>query len=61
LRAATEWVSPLAELGLRNLDRDDTVEARVAGLPYLAHAARADGRKDLVGAEFVADREGHKK
>ena len=48
-----------AELGLGNLDRDDAIEARVAGLVHLAHAARADGRKDFVRAEFFAGRERH--
>ena len=48
-----------AELGLGNLDRDDAIQARVARLPHLAHATRADRRKNLVRAEFVAGRERH--
>jgi hypothetical protein len=31
-------------------------KARVTGFVDLAHAPRADGRKDFVGAEFVAGR-----
>src|SRR5712691_6123027 len=47
----------LTELGLGNLDRDDTIEARVAGLVHFAHATRTDGCEDFVRAEFVAGRE----
>src|SRR5215469_6381542 len=44
----------LGEFALGDLQRDDAVQARIAGLVNLAHPARADGREDLVGAEFVA-------
>src|SRR6516162_10499787 len=47
------------ELLLGNLHRDDAVEPRVASLVHLAHATRAEGRKDLVGPEFVACRKWH--
>src|SRR5689334_13324284 len=38
----------LAELRRRNLDRDSPPEPGVARFPDLAHAARTDGRQDLV-------------
>ena len=38
---------------------DKAVEPRVLGLPHLAHAPRAQGRKDLVRAEANARGEGH--
>ena len=44
----------LAELGLRNLNCDDAVESRVSRLVNLAHSARANRRKDLVGAESAS-------
>src|SRR5262249_18909273 len=37
-----------------NLDSDHAVEAAVAGVVDLPHAARADRRDDLVGSEAVA-------
>jgi hypothetical protein len=43
----------------KNLDRHQTVEPRIAGLEYLAHAAGADGRKDFVRSESVAGRKRH--
>ena len=49
----------LAESFGGRFDGDDAIEPRVAGLVYFAHTTRADGRKDLVGAEFVARRERH--
>ena len=46
--------------GLRqDLDRDVAVELPVPRLVHLAHAARAERRQDLVGAEFRAGRETH--
>ena len=42
------------ELRGGNFDRHVAIQARVVGAIHLAHAARADGRKDFVGAEFVA-------
>ena len=41
-------------LALQPLDGDDAIQARVARLPHFAHAARAEGGEDLVGAEFCA-------
>jgi hypothetical protein len=38
------------ESGIRNLDGDDAVEARVPGSVHLAHAAGSDGSEDFVGA-----------
>ena len=35
-------------------------ESGVPGAVHLTHAARADGRRDLVGAEFRARAEGHR-
>jgi len=45
--------------GIQAFDRDDAVKPGVAGFPYLAHATSADGRKELVGPEFISGREGH--
>ncbi len=47
------------EIALRDLDRDDPIQARVAGLPHLSHAAGAERRKDFIRSEFVADSERH--
>src|SRR6516165_864440 len=44
----------LRKLLLGDFDRDGAIKPRVAGLVHLAHPASADGREDLVGAEFVA-------
>ena len=52
---------PRAMLLVQSLDGDDPIEPGVASLPYLAHATGADRRKDLVGSEFVANRERHKR
>src|SRR5688500_11687556 len=40
-----------AVVGAQHLDRHRAVEARVARLVHLAHAARAETLQDLVGAE----------
>jgi hypothetical protein len=40
----------LGMLSLETLDRDDAIDSCVAGLPYLAHPARAEGNDQLVGA-----------
>ena len=47
------------ELDVRQFDRDVSVQARIVGAIDLAHAAFADGRLDLVGAECVARGERH--
>ena len=49
-------LSPLLQIGIRgdmlgqHLDGDAAVEAGVGGFVDLAHAARAEGSVDLVGA-----------
>ena len=43
----------------QDLQGDVASEASVAGAVYFTHAARAEGRDDFVGAEFVAGRERH--
>jgi hypothetical protein len=42
-----------------NFDRYRAVQARIARFVDLTHAARANGRKDFIGAESVTYREGH--
>ena len=49
----------LAELRGGDLDGDDAAEPGVARLPHLPHAAGAEGREDLVGAEAGAGGKGH--
>ena len=44
----------LAELRGGNFDGDVAIQTRVAGAIHFAHAARADGREDLVRTEFIA-------
>jgi hypothetical protein len=44
----------------QNLQRHVAIELRVAGAVDLAHAARANQRDDLVGAETSAGLEGHR-
>jgi hypothetical protein len=51
---ANRWLSG-AKSELQNFDGDIAVKVRVSG------AARADGRKNLIGPEPVTDREGHKR
>ena len=59
-------VEPLAELRVggealgQDLDRDGAIEARVARLVDLAHAARADRRRDFVRAEASAGGQRHR-
>ena len=50
---------PLGELGVRDLDRDVAIQARIAGAIHLAHAARADQRLNFVGTESVAGSKRH--
>src|SRR5712691_12152267 len=45
--------------GRQNLDRNRAVEPRIVRAIDFAHAASAEGSKDLVRAEFVACRERH--
>src|SRR6516165_7298315 len=49
----------LRKLLLGNLDRDGAIKPRIAGLVYLAHAARANRREDLVGPELCPAIQGH--
>ena len=49
----------LGELRVGNFDRDIAIQPGIMRAIHLAHAALADGRKDFVGAEFVADRKRH--
>ena len=44
----------------KNLDRDVPIELRVPRPVHLTHPARAEGRKDLVGAQAGAGRECHR-
>ena len=44
-------LEPLTEPRARNLDRHTPVQARIAGPVDFAHAAGADRRHDLVGAD----------
>ena len=48
-----------AQFGGEDLDGDRAVEAGVAGLVDLTHAARPNGGEDLVRAEAGAGGEGH--
>src|ERR1700722_17342372 len=43
---------------IQPLHGNQAAEASVTRLPYLAHSARAKGREDLIGAEFIAGGEG---
>jgi hypothetical protein len=43
----------LGELGGGNFDRNGALQPRIARLVHLAHAAFADGRKDLMGPRRV--------
>src|ERR1700680_173638 len=47
------------KLALRNLQRNDAIQPRVAGFVDLSHATRADGRDDLVGAESITGVQRH--
>src|SRR5580658_4365275 len=49
----------LAEFLCRNLDGDFSAKPRVTSQVHLAHAAGANGREDLVGAETVTYSERH--
>ena len=50
-----------AEVRLCNFDRDEAIEARVAGFVNLAHATLAYESEDFVGAEFITYRKRHTK
>jgi hypothetical protein len=42
------------EFLLRDFDRNHAIQSSITRLVHLAHPASANGREDLVGAEFVA-------
>jgi hypothetical protein len=48
------------ELLVGNLDGDNAIQARVAGLVDFSHAARAKGRGDLVRAQPGSGSQSHK-
>src|SRR5579864_9656454 len=50
----------LGELLVGNLDGDGAIQPRIASFVDLAHAARADGRDDLIGSQPSSSRQGHK-
>ena len=52
-------IETIAETLGRNLDGDLAAHARIARAIHLSHAARANGREDLIRAEFVACRKRH--
>src|SRR5439155_23089118 len=45
--------------GRQDFNRDDAIQARIAGAIDFAHPAGPNGRKDLVRAEAGAHSEGH--
>ena len=47
------------ELFGKDFDRDVAIELRIAGAVHLPHAACADGRDDLIDAEFCSCGERH--
>ena len=47
----------VGEMSGKNLDGDDAIEARIAGLVHFAHSARADRGDNFVRAEFCASGE----
>jgi len=49
----------LAELGFRNLDGDDAVQARVACFVDFTHAPGANRRKHFMRPKFIADGSWH--
>ena len=42
-------VSAVGEMSGKNLDGDDSIEARIAGLVHLAHSTRTNSGEDFVG------------
>ena len=53
-------LEPVAETLRGDLDGDLAPHARIAGAVHLTHAARAEGRQDLVGAETRAGGKSHR-
>ena len=52
-------LEPVIEVARGNLDGHIAAQASVHAAINLAHAARADERRDLIGAKLVANRETH--
>jgi hypothetical protein len=52
---ASLTLEPLRELLLRNLDGHDAIQPRVTRLIHFAHTTGANGREDLIRAEFRAN------
>jgi hypothetical protein len=50
---------PSRSLLKKNLDRDRTIEPRVAGFVHLSDNTRADAGRDLVRTKLSAGREGN--
>lgn len=48
-----------SEFGLGNLQSDIPVQVRIASLPRLSHATRANGEDDMVRAESWAGPQAH--
>ena len=61
-RLPLEALAPLGARGevlAQYLDRDRSIEPRIAGLVDLPHPARSDGSDDLVGTELLTGAERH--
>ena len=39
----------VSEMSRKDLDRDDSIEPRIAGAIHFAHSSRTDGGEDFVG------------
>ena len=59
LLEAPQPVGVLGDCGRQNLDCHGAIQARVVGAVDFSHAACANGRDDLVRAEFVACCQAH--
>ena len=44
-------LEPLGVLGIQAFDGHEAIDTRVAGLPHLAHTARAEAADQFIGAE----------
>jgi len=51
---AIEAIRIIGKCGRKNLDRNRTIEPRIAGAVHLPHPTGAQGAEDFVGAEFGA-------
>jgi hypothetical protein len=58
LEARTQIV-PVGDEFREDFDGDSAVKPGVARFPHFAHAARAEGREDLVWTEAVSRRKWH--